>query len=98
MKTPLPEKLDGYVPYVESMGNRPLEETMMTVNQLIDVVAEVVEGKLWVKNAEEFLAPLNPTLKETLLDDIRGLFRYCDEREDRVEISDVEAIINRLMP
>lgn len=94
LKTPLPEKLN----------KNYLNDTFiaLALNQLIDVVAELteeVEGKQGAANAEEFLAPLNPTLKTELLAEIRRRRRDPSEVITTVvPLTEVEAIINRLIP
>ena len=100
MKTQLPEKIENNESYVAYV-----------LNQLIDVVAElttVVEGRQdnplgdWadvkIPTADDIKTTPTPTLKETLLGEIMDLFIRVEEREDQVELLDVAAIINRLMP
>lgn len=96
MKTPLPEKIQGEIVKMGELEGMQMSVEASTVNQLIDCVAElteVVEGKQ------------TPTLKETLLSELKNKSNipwdyYHDIPGDTVVVnwSDVEAIINRLIP
>ena len=101
MKTQLPEKIENNESYVAYV-----------LNQLIDVVAElttVVEGRQdnplgdWadvkIPTADDIKTTPTPTLKETLLGEIAELPDYGIAGQSfTIKRSDVEAIINRLMP
>jgi hypothetical protein len=97
LKTPLPEKLyfDQYTP----------DQLTATINQLITYLAELTE----VVEGRQSLAELNilvqekqdkqwreHTLKEQLLGEIAELPRVGVS--NFVHVSDVESIINRLIP
>ena len=108
MKTPLPEKIQ-----TES-GTQWVESSLpYKINQLIDYLAElteVVEGLTVQKIAKEQLdqnremierIPLEDknTLKETLEDELCDLpLHYSRDGQSLVALSEVRAIINRLMP
>ena len=104
MQTQLPKKLTFGNPYSSGSGTSDIKEA---VNQLIDVVAElteVVEGKQDKENVTYGLGA-NATggtpigLKEKLMGEIAELIDYGKAGQSfTIKRSDVEAIINRLIP
>jgi len=104
MKTKLPGLVRYDVDYTEERINQLID--------YLAELTEVVEGKQSMKElgsvdatGETTFWGKTPTLKEQLLEQVR-LMQYTpwDHRNDRegeitvVKLSDVEAIINRLMP
>ena len=105
MKTSLPKKVD-VLPFevARNYSIDALEQYYKrdnTLNQLIDVVAElteVVEGKQWRADAKEYL---NQNLKEQLLGEIEEMNQYTFEDGRNyayLRQSDVYDTINRLIP
>lgn len=101
MQTPLPETLD--------LNNIPDQDTLTlamfnTINQLIDYLKEREDEPSTETGGRggtgyQIAAESTPSLKETLLGGMVAKARYFPgEREDYVALSDLEAVISRLMP
>lgn len=99
LNTPLPEKIPEKN-FIKVGETNYLE----TINQLIDIVAElweVVEEQRQMSDQEKLIRDLTPNLKDQLLGAVRNLKSSSGTAVSQgynVALSDVEAIINRLIP
>lgn len=104
IKTPLPNKAEGNVISMNDDGTDIVQMTGTDakINQLIDCIAELreaMEGKMDKLPFDTASVSEVATLKETLLGEISELTDYGIAGQSfTIKRSDVEAIINRLIP